>query len=537
MISLSQDRPIYRNRTQRRAFLRACRRSLYFLGKHILGYSDAMEEPHRRICEFSENPYERRKFIIGARGIYKTSFCTKGRAIQIILQTNGECRILIVSNKDKNAERIVGSILDEFKRNRKLRELAPHLIPDKTQNIPWSRQGFQLNRKGVHQEPTVLPSGVGSQLASLHFTHILFDDPVAADQDDVRGDDVIVIRPEDVDKFIATFKLAVEGLSINRPGHETEIQLILNRWGVQDGAQYMLDEQVKSEENPHGFALLELPAHLPNGELLWPEGLSEEKLERIRRFEGDFIYHTQYECRPYVITDRRFDPELNELWSGVRPVGFEHMRLYCLMDIADKTKPAHCYTAIVVAGVSPDNHIWVVDAERAKVDPDGKMDMMHRMVTKWDLNTIYVEENLHSSLLAYVLKQGQITRGRRYRVHPLRTRNRNKDQRIECLLPHHNRGCLHVKESLKCLLSEMRDFPFSFQKDTLDALAYIMDFVKAVPKVEQKERPVTADGKVVFTIEEIKADIDHQREIQYASGGFFKGQKPKRHDYFKTHVA
>ena len=165
--------------------LQHCQRSLYALGVTVLGYEDGVTDAHKEMCKFIEGP-ETRKLLIGARGIYKTSFCTIGRAIQLVIQDPNN-RILVVQNTVDNARLTVGEIKDHFEQNPLLRKIAGHLVPKNTQKIPWSNSALLLNRSAIFSEPTITAAGVDTQVSSEYSWEpdvLLFSEAMGSVQND-----------------------------------------------------------------------------------------------------------------------------------------------------------------------------------------------------------------------------------------------------------------------------------------------------------------------------------------------------------------
>ncbi len=514
-------------KTRQTLDLHQARTDLYFLGKEILGYEDAEDVPHKELCAFIEGP-EQYKLLVGARGIYKTSFGTIARAIQVLLQ-DANNRALIVQNTTENACMSVSEIRDHFESNEKLRNLCPGLIPEKVRSkkmTRWSNSALQLNRPGIYSEPSISAAGVETQLARRHYTHILGDDVVAASRDDLKEGGIIILRPEEVEKAIGWYILTMHGLSIIKRDRtkRTQVQFIVNRWGVKDFAQHIIDNHLKTKERPDGFAYKVMGTHREDGSLLWPGVLSEEELDKIEQSQGSWMKSTQYDCKPYAPSDRGFQPDWNVYWEGKYPPGYEDgkrkYRIYALMDIADQLNPANCKTAMVVLFVDEVNHIWVGEAIDEKIDTVAKLKLMRCMINRYeDLNAIHIEENLHKDTLKHVVKNDIKEHGIYYGIRPLKHKNRNKDSRILRLQPHHERGAIHIKKSHKHLLQQMRDFPFSGEKDLLDALGYIMDFIRGpVTQIKLKKpeykRTNSISGK------QIMEDIEKTSVIRWGGGPF-----------------
>lgn len=514
------------DRWYRGRVLDMCKNDLYFLCRNILEYELLEEVPHRKLARFIETGGDR-ILLVGARGIYKTTIGTVGRAIQLLLQ-DPERRILVVSNTKENARAIVHQVRLHFENNEYLRQLVPDLVPAKRHIIQWSDSGILLNRKGRWSEPSVTAAGVETQLASRHYDWILADDVVAANRDDMKENDIIILRPEEIAKAIGWFKMTMRGMSIVKKN--TRIQFIVNRWGVEDFASYIIGNHLKDDDNPKGFAFMELGARTANGGYTWPSVWDEKGLLELRReMKSDFLYFTQIECKPINPEGLRFPEEENVYWYPVAehnnlPENYHDMKIFGLMDLADKQKAANCNTAIVVVGVDSKGHVWSLEALRRKSSPSETMNNMFKFADKYNLPGFHVEEMVLDSWFKRALKEQCQKREANLRTYPLKHKNRDKDFRILGLQPLHAKGGLHIKKQHKDLVQELRDFPFTHHKDLADALAYIMDIIR-IPFVQlaAKPDPKNYDPRIM-TGESLLRNI-RQANRRTNTGSCFRSQR------------
>ncbi len=471
---------IYPNEEIKQQVLERCKTDLYFLCRVVLGYNKLEPVPHQALCDFIEQDCPR-KILIGARGIFKTTIGTIARAIQLML-CDPEVRILVVCNTIDNAIMMVNSIKAHWDHNQRLRQLVPEFIPPKRNLVPWSGKALQLMRQSHWGEPTVMAAGVDKQMAGTHFNWILGDDVVAASRDDLKEGGIIIIKAEEVDKAVGWFKLTMQGLSINDadPARQTKVQFIVNRWAVRDFADYVLCHHTHEYQGPETrFETKIMSVHNPDGSLLWPTVLTEGKLRQKLNEQGQFMYWTQYECLPYDPKSRGFPvgnlERYGMFYEGETPPGFERMRLYALMDLADKNKPESCCTSLVLAAIDANNHIWVVEAEKGKLDPTAKFDLIAKMWQRYHFPVLYMEKNLHEETMKFTLKKELAARGVQLRVEVMPSKGRNKNARIMRLQPWYECGAMHFRRDMKDLLREMSHWPFDNEVDCIDALAYIFD--------------------------------------------------------------
>ncbi len=495
--------------------LRFALNDLYTFSRTVMGHDLLEEQPHRALCEFFEEDYPR-KLMVGARGMYKTTIGSVDRPVQLALK-NSSLRHLIVQQTIDNARNTVGQIRDHFDNNSRLRLLAKmlNLLPRNTRVVPWSDSALQLNRNGIFGEPTFTAAGIETNLATRHYDYIFADDPVSANPDDMKRGGLIIIQPEQVEKAIGWYRM-LEGLSIKTRKQEqkTYIQVIVNRWAMQDFASFIMENHLQDLNNLKGFKYYEISVRDKEGRLTWPTVYSEEELARIRAVQGEFIYWTQYECKPHDPAHRGFPAENNVWYEGDFPPDADSMQAYAVMDMGDKLQPAHCPTGMVVVFVDKLNHLWVNEDFEQRVDPSKKIDLMYRVLAKYPHlhNTFHIEQNLHDETLQWGLRNEMKLRGH-FRVNLVKTHNQNWQARILRLQPHHERRAIHLNRKLKFIPNELRDFPHSNFVDALDALGHIMAYVRQ-PYYAGVAGTAVADPS--FTIKDLKDLVRAgQRPIHY----------------------
>jgi len=151
---------------------------------------------HGALCRWMQRtPYDENLYLL-SRGFFKSSIITTTVVIQRILAdpANALCqqrwrgrvcgpntRILIASNKGKNAEDFLTGIKGHLESNDKLLWLFPDiLVRDPQRNArEWTQDAITVTRSRRDlRESTIQAIGVTGELTSKHYDHAVFDDCV-----------------------------------------------------------------------------------------------------------------------------------------------------------------------------------------------------------------------------------------------------------------------------------------------------------------------------------------------------------------------
>lgn len=114
------------------------------------------------------------------------------------------------------------------------------------------------------------------------------------------------------------------------------------------------------------------------GEALWPEWYDEKALERIRMNTQPRFWSALYQQRPTPDEGDYFKREWIR-WYDERP---KHLRMYGASDYA-VTSGGGDYTVHAIAGVSPDDDLYIVDLWRERTDSDIWVDVMLDLAEAW----------------------------------------------------------------------------------------------------------------------------------------------------------
>jgi predicted phage terminase large subunit-like protein len=240
------------------------------------------------------------------------------------------------------------------------------------------------------------------------------------------------------------------------------------------------------------------------GELLFPERMTREFLDSMRKKLGSYMYSCQYMNEPVSDEDQVFLPE-NFRWvleDGDAPdVNSEpvpdNVYRFLLVDMANTKTDDADYSALVGVAVDERNRIFVEYAEQRRVQSGELVDWIYAMDSQYEYEQIGIEQVGLADLTALVQAQQQM--GRRYIpcVSVKTSTKISKHQRIRMMQPEHQRGVIFLRKHQKDLIDQMRRFPAIRKDDLIDALSMFKRVVYAPSvggkKEKKRERSDVAD--------------------------------------------
>lgn len=134
------------------------------------------------------------------------------------------------------------------------------------------------------------------------------------------------------------------------------------RWHEDDLFGRLLEEEAKGGDK---WEILALPAMLSTGEALWPEKYPLTKLKAIKAVIGERDWSSLYQQSPRPDEGLYYKREWFR-WYDEAP---KHLRVYGASDYA-VTAGGGDYTVHLVAGVDPDDNIYVLDLWRGQSSSD-----------------------------------------------------------------------------------------------------------------------------------------------------------------------
>lgn len=308
-----------------------CKASLFYLAKNVLGYKDLDEQIHKPIADLWQDEATTPEAMAEIpRGHLKTTLCTISYALWVIITTEGRCRILLANAILRNSKGFLRAISDHLEgrgANSKFAELFPEFRPYDASGKPiadkWTEEELTVLRDITATEPTLTAVGMGGNLVSAHYTHIIYDDIV---------NDENTATPAQIDKVLTWYR---ESISLRDPKKFIR-RIVGTRWHWEDlyGWIEANEPQVKLIKHQdvrcpkcgtgiyvdiNDFICQECKVV---AEPILPGLYSVDSLKAIRRTQGSFIYSCTPAESPVWMADGTFKP-ISEVRVGDRVVGFE----------------------------------------------------------------------------------------------------------------------------------------------------------------------------------------------------------------------
>lgn len=311
------------------------------------------------------------------------------------------------------------------------------------------------NRWNTAQGGSYVAAGVGTAITGRGADILLIDDPIK----DRQEADSETQRETVWDWYTST--------AYTRLAPGGRIIVIQTRWHEDDLSGKLLAEQARGGDK---WDVLELPAINDDGAALWPDFYPIEALERIRAVLPARDWSALYQQRPAPDEGDYFKREWFK-WYTVPP---NHLRTYGASDYAVTAKGGD-YTVHVVAGVDPDDNLYILDMWRSQAESHVWVEEFINLVQKHrPLNWGEEQGQIIKSLGPFIDK-----RMRERRVYCRREAMASvadKPTRCRSFQARAAMGKVYLPHNapwIADLLGEMMNFPVGKHDDQVDALGLI----------------------------------------------------------------
>jgi len=498
------------------------RNDLYFFAKGVMGYSDMTERCHKPLCVFLDQHPALQKLVLMPRGHFKSSIATIARTAQKVVRDPNE-RILVVNEVADNAENFLSAIKQHAESNKIFRALYSEIIPKDTRRIRWSGKELEFNRQWHGPEPTVSAMGMTSTLTSRHYTHLACDDPIS--EDAVKSPTVMQDAITRIGKF--------RSLQV-KPKSDT-FDLVGTRWALHDVYSFFM----KALE---GEIAIFARAATVDGELIFPELISQEILASIRNVIGEYAFSCLYMNNPRDIANQDFNVQDLRFWKWsrdqeavmlynpqgeiLREVPLAKLDINVSVDLAMSEKVTSDRNAVVVTGCTPTGDVVVLDTWVQRCTPLQVIEQLCAVITRFRPRQVGIESIMYQKSLKHFLKQELERRGLYANITDLKaipskrgTGNNSKEARIRGLQPIAATGHLYILPTQHELRNELADFPLGEHDDTIDALAHQLTMWRGLLGTERMKKYKASEERILREIRTEDLAARHPHRYQYESFG------------------
>lgn len=317
--------------------------------------------------------------------------------------------------------------------------------------------------------------GVGGALTGRGFKIGIIDDPFKNREEA----DSEVIRESRSSWYKSTFSTREEGNSM--------VIFILTRWHEDDLAGRVLKESsdAKKRGDPYDeWDVIEYKAiatvddaHRKEGEALWPEKFSIEKLRKKKTEMGSYEFSALYQQTPIDEENRKF----KQAWFQYRSLeDVRNKQTYNVMTIdprgKDDIKLGKDYIGVTVNFIDQDKN-WNLMSSREKLSATNLIDLMFTNWTRYNLHVIAIEDNQFTQGLMVSINAEMKLRGIYMNIVLLKHGGTQKELRIEALVPRYEHGGIyHITEGYNNTCEDLEDelklFPKASNDDASDSAAY-----------------------------------------------------------------
>lgn len=444
------------------------KKDLYFLCKGVLGNHKLAPHVHKPLSDFQSNLEFRRKCTVMPRGFYKTTVCTIGHSVQLIIN-DPNITILWVNETQANVRRFLRKMKSYFERNEVFKWLYPEVIPDFKTVKRWSADEMEVPRDQDSAEATIEVMGLGAK-TSRHFRRIKFDDLVSVAAADSQA---LMDKAKD--------ELAYAEPLCTNPA-EDYVDYIGTRWGNDDVINHGMEEAL--------FDAIYTKSAETGGKPLFPEQYNLARLAEIKRRIGPYKYSMLYLNDPYDESLSDFKEEwlkwyqldgyLSEMYGEIilrvpgksKAIRRQQLDVTMVVDPARSKRRTDDRTSITVVG-SLDGDRYLLEAWADHCRPEETVAKLVSFYKVWRPRTVAFETVAFQFMLKDEFQKVRDKERLDIGIIELKTpTNIPKEARIRGLEPEFFAGHFYVRKEQTDFLDEYRKFPTGRLKDILDGLSY-----------------------------------------------------------------
>lgn len=237
---------------------------------------------------------------------------------------------------------------------------------------------------------------------------------------------------------------------------------------------------------------------IEDGKLFFPQKLTYEFLENVKRTQGSYIFANQY-LNEIIPSDlQTFKREWFQYYESIPKNVYNFLYVDPALSEADGSD----YTGMVVVSVDPEKRWYVRHAKRYRLSPTQIVSELFRWNAEFRPMSIGIEETAYQKSLLYFLDEEMRRRNVILPVKGIKPpTDRTKQTRILSLVPRFEWSRIFLNKGLNDLELELLQFPRGAHDDLIDALAsieYIYFAPEAAKRWEKAPSPGSKDYEAYY---------------------------------------
>lgn len=252
-----------------------------------------------------------------------------------------------------------------------------------------------------------------------------------------------------------------------------------------------------------------------DGSLLFPERLSKEFLDSVRRTMGSYIFSNQYQNTIIPDDAKVFKKE----WLKYFETLPELVNYVAFIDPAIGQKNHNDYTGICVLATDVDGVWYVVHCERYRLTPSQTVNKCFELFDVYPIKCLGVESVAYQEALIYLLDQEMRLRRKVLPIKSIKRGSASKESRILALVPRFEWSRLYIRKGMTNLEDEISTFPRGRFDDLLDSMASCEEIVsyptRPIPKPIEKPRTANDPNFELWAMQNKSRQLSQENNNDY----------------------
>lgn len=217
----------------------------------------------------------------------KTNQISIGRVLWELGKNPG-LRIVVLSNTNEQAKKIVRAIAQYITKSERLHMVFPHLRKARDPSLPWTANAITVERDNIAKDPSVQAAGLGGNIIGARIDLLVLDDVL--DYENTRT----------MDRMAGVLSW-LKATAIGRLTDASRVWGVTNAWHPKDPMHALAAEP--------RYKGMSFPVVSPAGVLSWPAKWSRARIERSRQDLGPLEFGRQLLCQARDDDAARFKRE------------------------------------------------------------------------------------------------------------------------------------------------------------------------------------------------------------------------------------